>query len=88
MHLLGRHTSAWEYMSELMRATEVPEAEFNEWSRILGLKREIYQDRVSKQPRLPWGSDWYRSCEYELDWSTGMWSCKLPNGVVHDESKL
>ena len=54
--------------------------EYEAWSRRLSTVEEIYRDRVRKRPIKPWGDDWFRRCQYEVDWVTGEWSVVDPPG--------
>jgi len=71
MHFLSG--GAWAYMAELTRMSGLGAAEFEVYSRRLAVVQELYQDRCSKRQELPWDDDWYRRCEYSVDWSTGAW---------------
>lgn len=70
--------NAWEHMRELTRMAGVEGAEFQSYEKRLDLVSQVYQDRVSRRPELPWGEDCYRRCEYAADWEAGTWEVTLP----------
>ena len=34
---------------------------------------------MRRRPALPWDDDWYRYCEYSVDWATGKWEVADPS---------
>jgi cation diffusion facilitator CzcD-associated flavoprotein CzcO len=92
MHLMSVGCSAWDYMEELMARADVSSAEYQRYCERLRVVEQIYFDRKSKQPALPWEDDWYRQCEYVVsDWEQGQWTVQhtrtadtnhLPSGTV------
>ena len=80
MHTMAIGGGAWRYMAELDRLTATgggpgdPEAECRERERRFKIVEQIYADRKRRQPKVPWGDDGYRDCEYRVDWTTGEWT--------------
>lgn len=75
-HFLGPH--AWEYMRQLTALSGVAGAEYEAYDRRLSIVSQVYQDRVAKRPALPWGDDWFRRCQYTVDWERGTWEVLDP----------
>lgn len=76
LHFLS--DAAWIYMKELVRLSGTETKDFEAYCRRLDIVREIYADRGTKRPKLPWDDDWYRRCEYSVDWETGQWQVSCP----------
>jgi len=76
LHFLS--ADAWNYMRELTRMSGMAGAEYEVYERRLALVAEVYADRVAKRPQLPWGDDWFRRCQYTVDWEAGTWQVSLP----------
>lgn len=84
MHVTGAAGgSAWGYMRSLLErvhATQAPTADGDtwlarpSWAARLTTVEEVYSDRASRYPKLPWHEDDYRRCEYTVDWASGRWS--------------
>jgi len=83
LHYTSSHGSnAWAYMKELIRlvhASSPPTADSDSWlirpnwEQRLVTVEDVYNDRGSKYPKLPWHDDAYRRCEYAVDWERGTW---------------
>jgi len=69
LHFLS--SGAWAYMRELTKKSGMAGADFEAYCRRLALVEAIYQDRCSRRPEMPWDDDWYRRCEYSVDWEAG-----------------
>lgn len=69
LHFLS--SGAWEYMREMTKMSGMPEEKYEAYCRRLALVDAVYKDRCSKRPEMPWDDDWYRSCEYSVDWEAG-----------------
>merc|ERR1712194_843050 len=77
MHFLEK--GAWAYMTQLTRKSALLDpATLEAHEVMMATKEQVYRDRVAKKPGLPWDDDWYRRCEYDVDWATGKWTVKLP----------
>lgn len=81
LHLMRVEGTAWAYMRELMQLAGSSGAAYEQWETRMRTVQEIYQDRVSKQAELPWRDDWYRNCEYSVDWEAGTWDVITPSEV-------
>merc|ERR1712045_289465 len=66
-------SGAWAYMRELTQMSGVSGADWEAYCSRLAVVESVYQDRCNKRPELPWDDDWYRRCEYSVDWATGNW---------------
>eukprot|EP00434_Breviolum_minutum_P020293 symbB.v1.2.017896.t1/scaffold1392.1/size121922/3 len=75
LHFLGG--KAWDYMRSLMK--EIAD-DFDTFDQRLKMVQAIHEDRGLKRPMLPWGDDWYRRCEYEVDYDAGRFWVTLPDG--------
>jgi hypothetical protein len=73
------HFMSVDYMEELMARADVPSADFDRYCKRLHVVEQIYNDRKSRQPSLPWEDDGYRQCEYTVsDWEKGDWTVVAP----------
>eukprot|EP01062_Namystynia_karyoxenos_P064784 TRINITY_DN5787_c0_g1_i1.p1 TRINITY_DN5787_c0_g1~~TRINITY_DN5787_c0_g1_i1.p1 ORF type:complete len:477 (+),score=90.68 TRINITY_DN5787_c0_g1_i1:56-1432(+) len=81
MHFLAG--SAWEYVRDLAERAGDPQPgpERDHYLARLRTVERIYLDRVRRRPRVPWGDDWYRRCEYPVDWEQGKFEVVLPHDI-------
>lgn len=77
LHFLSN--GAWDYMRELTRMAGVEGQDYEAYDRRLTVVQQVYQDRVTKRPQLPWDDDWFRRCEYAVDWDAGTWQVAVPS---------
>eukprot|EP00658_Telonema_sp_P-2_P059685 TRINITY_DN48832_c0_g1_i2.p1 TRINITY_DN48832_c0_g1~~TRINITY_DN48832_c0_g1_i2.p1 ORF type:complete len:339 (+),score=72.19 TRINITY_DN48832_c0_g1_i2:74-1018(+) len=82
LHYMGAKASAWGYMRELMGMCELQPGVFEDWCARMEVVEAVYCDRVAKRPSLPWEDDWYRRCEYTVDWKNRSWTVKLPEDKI------
>eukprot|EP00808_Paulinella_micropora_P013064 g41786.t1 len=70
--------SSWQYIKQLTALSGLNGDPWDRFCKRLSVVEEIYEARASHRPRLPWHDDWYRRCEYSVDWDTGKWTVQLP----------
>jgi len=75
-HFLGNE--AWDYMRALVSEAGMPADEFDKYSRRVSVIRAVHEDRGSKRPDMPWDDDWYRQCEYSVDYDQGTFEVMMP----------
>ena len=74
MHTMGVGDKALQYMDQLVQLAHMPQDEYVVWAERMAIVQQIYEDRVAKRPQLPWDDDWFRRCEYSVDWKSGEWT--------------
>jgi len=76
MHVMDENV--WPHMRELTKLSGLPDNEYEEYCRRLAVVQAIYLDRAKRRPKVPWGDDIFRRCEYSVDWAAGTWSVAVP----------
>eukprot|EP00929_Paragymnodinium_shiwhaense_P004182 TRINITY_DN104935_c0_g1_i1.p1 TRINITY_DN104935_c0_g1~~TRINITY_DN104935_c0_g1_i1.p1 ORF type:complete len:484 (-),score=46.01 TRINITY_DN104935_c0_g1_i1:123-1523(-) len=79
MHVLGGR--AWEHFRILVRTAGMTGDEYEKYDRRLTLVENIYKECSSRKPQKPWGDDWYRRVQIDVDWNDGTWKTELPTGA-------
>eukprot|EP01062_Namystynia_karyoxenos_P064785 TRINITY_DN5787_c0_g1_i2.p1 TRINITY_DN5787_c0_g1~~TRINITY_DN5787_c0_g1_i2.p1 ORF type:complete len:477 (+),score=70.30 TRINITY_DN5787_c0_g1_i2:56-1432(+) len=81
MHFLDDY--AFDYLRELVvrGGDPLPGPERERYLAHIELVERIYLDRCTRLPSMPWGDDWYRRCQYLVDWEQGKFEVVLPHDI-------
>lgn len=84
LHFLGG--AAWQYMLDIVQEAGMAKEDFELYSRRLAVIRAVHEDRGKKRPEHPWGDDWYRRCEYSVDYESDSFQVTLPPDAAAQNS--